>query len=299
MRSTRASSEDELVEAGARYAGWFLRGGTTTIEAKSGYGLSVEDELKILRAIRRLGAETPLRIVPTFLGAHIVPDEYRDRRGDYVSLVVDEMLPRVAAEGLAESCDAFCEGGAFSVAESERILAAARKLGLKLRIHADQLAEGGGAHLAARLGAATADHLEHTGMEGIEVLAAAGVQPVLLPGSVFAIGSTRYPAARAMIEEGLAVVVATDFNPGSSPTPSMALVLSIAVRQMGMTPAEALTAATVNAAYSVGLGGEVGSIEVGKAADFVVWDCRDWREVMYFFGVELVEGTYVGGRLVS
>ena len=297
VRRTRSASEDELVEQGKRYAGWFLRCGTTTIEAKSGYGLSVDDELKMLRAIRRLGSVTALRYVPTFLGAHIVPDEYRDRRGLYVELVTKEMLPRVATEGLAEYCDVFCEAGAFSTAESERILTAARSLGMKLRIHADQLTEGEGAQLAARLGAATADHLEHTDEKGIAALQASGVQPVLLPGSVFALGSTRYPAARAMIDAGLAVVLATDFNPGSSPTPSMPMIMSIAVRHMGMSPAEAIAAATINAAWSLGLGDEIGTLEAGKIADFVIFDCCDYRELIYFFGIEQVRATYTGGRL--
>ena len=299
VRRTRAATEDELVEAATRYAGWFLRGGTTTVEAKSGYGLTVDDELKMLRAIRRLESRTGLRCVPTFLGAHIVPDEYHERRNDYVALVIEEMLPRVAAEGLAEYCDVFCDTGAFSAAEAERILLQARRLGLRLRIHADQLTAGEGTRLAARLGAATADHLEQTDADGIRALAAAGVQPVLLPGSVSGIGSNRYPAARAMIDAGLAVVIATDFNPGSSPTPSMALMLSMAVRQMGMTPAEALTAATLNAAYSIGRGDTLGSFEPGKIADMVVMDCRDWREVAYFFGIERACAVFAGGVAVQ
>ncbi|MDQ1560421.1 MAG: imidazolonepropionase [Pyrinomonadaceae bacterium] len=297
VRATRAATEDELVAASKRYARWFLRGGTTTVEAKSGYGLSVEDELKMLRAVRRLDAETPLQYVPTFLGAHEVPDEYRARRADYVELVINEMLPRVAEERLAEFCDVFCEGRVFDVDESRRILSAARSAGLGLRLHADQLSLSGGAQLAAELSAATADHLEHTDAAGISALRSAGVQPVLLPGSVYALGSTRYPAARAMIEAGLAVVLATDFNPGSSPTPSMPLVLSLASTHMRMTPAEGITAATVNAAYSLGRGDDVGTLEVGKRADFCLHDCADYRELAYFFGVEHAHAVYVGGRL--
>ncbi|MDQ1524770.1 MAG: imidazolonepropionase [Pyrinomonadaceae bacterium] len=297
VRATRAATEDELVAASKRYALWFLRGGTTTVEAKSGYGLSVEDELKMLRAVRRLNAETPLQYVPTFLGAHEVPDEYRARRADYIELVIKEMLPRVAAERLAEFCDVFCEGRVFDVEESRRILLAARAAGLGLRLHADQLSLSGGARLAAELGAATADHLEHTDAAGISALRSAGVQPVLLPGSLYALGSTRYPAAREMIEAGLAVVLATDFNPGSSPTPSMPLVLSLASTHMRMTPAEGITAATVNAAYSLGRGDAAGTLEVGKRADFCLHDCADYRELAYFFGVEHAHAVYVGGQL--
>ena len=300
VRRTRAAAEDELFASAARRARWFLRTGTTTVEAKSGYGLSVEDELKMLRVVSRLnavGGPGP-SYVPTFLGAHEVPDEYRGRRGEYVRLVTAEMLPRVAAEGLAEFCDVFCEERVFTVEESRRVLEAARALGLPARVHADQLTRGGGALLAAELKARTADHLEHTDAEGIAALKAAGVQPVLLPGSVYALGSRRYPAAREMIEAGLAVVLATDFNPGSSPTPSMTMILSLASTQMRMTPAEGLTAATVNAAYSLNRGGSAGTLEAGKRADFVVHDCEDYRELAYFFGVEHAHATYVGGRPV-
>jgi imidazolonepropionase len=296
VRRTREATEDELVAASRRYREWFLRGGTTTVEAKSGYGLSVEDELKILRAIKRLDGEGALRYVPTFLGAHDVPEEYRARRDEYVSLVVEEMLPRVEAEGLAEFCDVFCEERVFTVEESRRILTAARSHGLGLRVHADQLSLSGGALLAAELKTSTADHLEHTDAAGIAALKSANVQPVLLPGSVYALGSPKYPAAREMIGAGLAVVVATDFNPGSSPTPSMTMALSLAATQMKMTPAESITAATVNAAYSVGRGRQLGSLEAGKRADFVLHDCSDYRELAYFFGVEHAHEVFVGGR---
>ena len=296
VRRTRAAGEDELFEAARRRERWFLRTGTTTVEAKSGYGLSTEDELKMLRVVRRLNAEGALNYVPTFLGAHEVPDEYRGRREEYVTLVTEEMLPRVDSEGLAEFCDAFCEERVFTVEDSRRVLEAARARGLGVRVHADQLARGGGALLAAELKAKTADHLEHTDAGGIAALGAAGVQPVLLPGSVYALGSSRYPAARAMIDEGLAVVLATDFNPGSSPTPSMTMILSLASTHMKMTPAEGLTAATVNAAYSLNRGEESGTLEAGKRADFVVHDCADYRELAYFFGVEHAHAAYVGGR---
>ena len=292
---TRAASLDELVTAGRRYAQWFLRTGTTTVEAKSGYGLSLEDEIKILRAIKRLGAETALRYVPTFLGAHSVPPEYRNRREAYVALLIEEMIPRVAEEKLAEYCDVFCEEHVFTIDESWKILSAARCHGLGLRIHADQLSLSGGAKLAAELGSVTADHLEQTDDEGIRSLATASVQPILLPGSVYALGSAHYPAARAMIEAGLAVVLATDFNPGSSPTPSMPMILSLACTHMRMSPQEAISACTINAAYSLNRGDKIGSIEEGKIADLVIHDAHDYREICYFFGLETASQVYARG----
>jgi imidazolonepropionase len=298
VRSTRNASQTDLVRAGKRYADWFLRNGTTTIEAKSGYGLTLEDELKILRAIKQLNDETPLRYVPTFLGAHDLPSEYKSRRHLYVTLVVNEMLPRVSEEHLAEYCDVFCEEGVFTTDETWQILSAARCHGLGLRIHADQLSLSGGARLAAELNTATADHLEHTDATGIMALKAAKVQPVLLPGSVYALGSNDYPAARQMIEAGLAVVLATDFNPGSSPVPSMPMVLSLACTQMKMTPGEAITAATINAAYSLGRGDEIGSLEKGKRADFVIHDASDYRELAYWFGIEHSWRVYASGKPV-
>jgi imidazolonepropionase len=293
VRRTREASEDELLAAASRYGEWFLHNGTTTIEAKSGYGLSLADELKLLHVIRRMG---PLRTVPTFLGAHEIPDEYRGRRAEYVALVIEEMLPQAAP--LAKYCDVFCEPHVFPVEDARRVLEAARSRGLGLRMHVDQLENSGGARLAAELGATTADHLEHSDPAGIAALQKAGVQPVLLPGAVYALGSRRYPDARAMIEAGLAVVLATDFNPGSSPTPSMPMILSLAATQMRMAPAEAITASTINAAYSLGLGVEIGSLEAGKRADFVIHDCVDHRELAYFFGIESAQAVYVDGRRV-
>jgi len=299
VRATRATSQEELVRRGAKYADWFLRCGTTTVEAKSGYGLTLEDELKILRAIRQLNETTDLNYVGTFLGAHDIPPEYRARRADYVSLLIEEMIPRVAQERLAEYCDVFCEEHVFTADESWKILSAARCHGLGLRVHADQLSLSGGAQLAAELNTMTADHLEHTNSEGIAALRDANVQPVLLPGSVYALRSSRYPAAREMIDAGLAVVLATDFNPGSSPTPSMLMVLSLASTQMKMTPAEAISAATINAAYSLNRGQTIGSLERGKKADFVIHDCDDYRQLAYFFGIEHPLHVYSGGRPVK
>jgi imidazolonepropionase len=298
VRKTRAASEDELFEQALRRSWWFTRVGTTTIEAKSGYGLTLESELRMLRVIRRLSAEGHLGVVPTFLGAHEVPDEFRGRTKDYVELVIGEMLPAVAGCQLAEYCDVFCEPSIFDSGATLRILAAARQLGLGVRVHADQLSRSGAAEVAAEAGAATADHLEQIDAKGIDALGSAGVQPVLLPASVYTLGSKRFAPARAMIDAGLAVVLATDFNPGSSPTPSMPFILSLACTQTRMTPAEALTAATINAAYSLGRGDSIGSLEPGKQADFVIHDCRDYREIPYFAGIEPALETFVGGRMV-
>jgi imidazolonepropionase len=295
VRRTREAGEAELLATARRYRGWFLRGGTTTIEAKSGYGLSVEAELKILRVIGQLAANRSLRYVPTFLGAHEVPGEYRGRMDSYVELLVEEMLPQVAAERLAEYCDVFCEPTVFPVEKARVILQAAQRAGLGLRVHADQFSADYGSLLAAELGAATADHLESTGEAGMEALRRANVQPVLLPASVYALGSAHYPAARRMIEMGLPVVLATDFNPGSSPTASMPMVLSLAATQLRMTAAESITAATINPAYSLGRGHNIGSLEKGKFADFAIHDCDDYRELPYFVGHELASAVYVDG----
>jgi imidazolonepropionase len=299
VRNTRAATEAELIEIGRKHAQWFLRGGTTTIEAKSGYGLSTEEELKILRAVRAVGEQTPLRCVPTFLGAHEVPEEYRGNLSGYVALLVEEMLPQVGASGLAKYCDIFCEPKTFPVAEARQVLTAAKLLGFGLRVHADQFTCSGAAQLAAELGAKTADHLEQSDAASIAAFRTAGVQPVLLPGSVYAIGSQKYAPARAMIEAGLAVVIATDFNPGSSPTASMAMVMSLACTQMKMTPAEALTAATINAACSLDLQDEIGSLEVGKVADFVVHEAADYREIPYWFGGQRPAMVFASGTLVA
>jgi imidazolonepropionase len=296
VKKTRAASGEDLFNQAQTHAEWFLHCGTTTIEAKSGYGLTVEDELKILRVVRRLNEEKPLEIVPTFLGAHAVPREMDADK--YIDVVIDEMLPRIAKEKLAEFCDVFCERGYFTIEQSRRILTAAQKLGLRLRIHADQLTDSGGAQLAGELKATTADHLEKTDEQGIAAMKSAGVQPVLLPGSVYALGSTAYPRAREMIDAGLAVVLATDFNPGSSPTPSMPMILSLACTQMKMSPAEAITASTINAAYSLNRGDKIGSLERGKLANFSIFDCEDYRELAYWFGIPQTHSGYVKGERV-
>ena len=295
VRQTRAAGEEDLLAAARRYRGWFLRGGTTTVEAKSGYGLSVEAECKMLRVVARLAAEGSVRYVPTFLGAHEMPDEYRGRIDSYLELVVEEMIPRVAAERLAEYCDVFCEPTVFPVEKARTVLQAAQRAGLRLRLHADQFSADYGSLLAAELGADTADHLESTSPRGMEALRAAGVMPVLLPASVYALGSGHYPAARQMIDMGLPVVLATDFNPGSSPTASMPMVLSLSATQLKMTAAESITAATVNAAYSLRRGDCIGSLQAGKWADFAIHDCEDYRELPYFFGRDWAAVVYTGG----
>jgi len=296
---TRAASEDDLLAQARRHRDWMLRGGTTTLEAKSGYGLDRETELRILRVTARLGDEGPVRMVPTLLAAHTVPLEFADRRGEYVRWIVDELIPEVASLRLAKYCDAFCDDHAFTVAETRQVLEVAKRHGLGLRLHAEQFRPGTGAELAAELHAATVDHLETVTDETLEQLKAAGVQPVLLPASVFCLGREQYPPAGKMIEMGLPVVIATDFNPGSSPAPSMMFTLALASIAMKMLPAEALMAATINAAWSLGLGDEVGSLERGKAADFLIHECEDYRELAYYVAAPARPRVFIGGAEVA
>jgi imidazolonepropionase len=296
---TRAATEDELLVCARRHRDWMLRSGTTTIEAKSGYGLERATELKMLRVLRRLDQEGPMRIVPTLLAAHTVPPEFAGRREEYVRFVAEELIPEVASAKLARLCDAFCDDHAFTVDECRTVLTAARSNGMGLRIHAEQFRPGTGAALAAELGAATADHLETVTGKALAALRAAGVQPVLLPGSVFCLHRTEYPPARAMVDAGLGIVLATDFNPGSSPVASMPFVLSLACLQMGLMPAEALAAATINAAHSLGLGSEIGSLEAGKQADLLIHECADYRELAYFVAAPMRPRVFVAGREVT
>ncbi len=296
---TRASSEDELLAVGRKHRDWMLRSGTTTIEAKSGYGLDHATELKMLRVLKRLGEEGPATIVPTLLAAHTVPPEFVSRRDEYVSWIAGKLIPEVAAAGLAQFCDAFCDDHAFTVEETRTVLTAARRHGMRLRVHAEQFRPGTGAALAAELGAATADHLETATEETLRQLQAAGVQPVLLPGSVFALGRTNYPSARLMVELGLAIVLASDFNPGSSPITSMPFVMSLACLQMGLAPAEALSAATINAAWSLGLGNRAGSLETGKQADFLIHEFKDYRELAYFIAAPMRPRVFIAGMEVG
>ncbi len=296
---TRQATEAELLTHARRHRDWMLRGGTTTLEAKSGYGLNTETELHLLRVLAQLHDEGPVQIVPTLLAAHTVPREYAENRAAYIQSILHELLPVVAREQLARFCDAFCDDHAFTVEETRQVLTAAQRLGLGLRIHAEQFRPGTGAVLAAELGAATADHLETIDDATIAQLARAGVQPVLLPASVFCLSRTQYPPARRMIDAGMAVVVATDFNPGSAPAPSMAFTLSLACLQMRMTPAEALTAATLNAAHSLGLAHEIGSLEPGKRADFLLHEIADYRELAYFAAAPLRPRVFISGREVT
>lgn len=296
---TRAASEAELLTAARRYRNWMLHCGATTIEAKTSYGLDRETELRILRVLARLNREGPARIVPTLLAAHTVPPEFAERRAEYVRWITEELIPEVAAAELARYCDAFCDDHAFSPDETRAVLTSAKRHGLGLRVHAEQFRSGTGAEIAAELGAATADHLETATDDTIVMLRKAGVQPVLLPGSVFALGRSQYPPARKMIDAGLAIVLASDFNPGSSPVPSMPFILSLACAQMGLLPSEALSAATINAAWSLGLGDRVGSLELGKQADFLIHDFGDYRELAYFIAAPLHPRLFIAGREVT
>jgi imidazolonepropionase len=298
VRQVRAATMNQLVILAEKRFWQFLSHGTTTIEAKSGYGLSLDDELKSLNALAVLNGRSRLEIVPTFLGAHDVPDEHRDSRGEYVREVIDEMIPRVANEGLAKFCDVFCDTGYFTVEEARAILLAARQAGLGLRIHAEELGHIGGARLAAELCASSADHLEWIDDRDIEALKNAGTVATLLPGTAFNLGVSHYPPARKLISAGVPVALATDFNPGSCYTMNMQLILSIACSQMKLTPAEAITAATINGAYSLGRANLLGSIEEGKQADIVLMGVPDYREIPYFMGVNHCVVTIKKGNVV-
>ena len=298
VRQLRAASPEQLEVRTEQHFQQFLAHGTTTIEAKSGYGLSLEDELKILRVLAALRGRSRLETLSTFLGAHDVPDEYRGSRDQYVRRIIEEMIPQVAQEKLANFCDVFCDAGYFTVDEARAILQAAKQNGLGLRIHAEQMAHSGGARLAAELGAASADHLDWIDDMDIEALHNAGTVATLVPGSTFNLGLTRYPPARKLIEAGVPVALATDFNPGSCFTLNMQIILSIACSQMKMTPAEAITAATINAAHSLDLSDRLGSLAEGKQADIVLMNVPDYREIPYFFGVNHCAMTVKKGNIV-
>jgi imidazolonepropionase len=294
VRQTRAATEQELRERAAGFLRQMLALGVTTVECKSGYGLDPDAELKLLRVYRRLAIEQPVRLVPTFLGAHIIPPEFRDNRAGYVDLLVDQMIPAVVKEELAVCCDVFVEDSAFSVVEARRILRAGRDSGLSPKLHADQLTSGGGAELAAELGALSADHLEHVSESGIRAMAAKGVVAVGLPLASLYLGQPAMPARR-LIEGGVAVAVATDFNPGSAPSFHLPLALTLACTLQRMTPAEALKGATIHAARAVGLEAEVGSIEVGKAADLALIDAPDVAHWIYHFRPNACVMTVISG----
>lgn len=280
VRETRALDEEALVDRAAGFAKEMLGLGVTAIECKTGYGLDLETELRLLRVYRRLAAAPGARIVPTFLGAHVVPAEYRDDRKGYIALLIEEMLPRVAGEGLAEFCDVFVEESAFTADEARRILAAARGLGMGVKLHVDQLADGGGAALAAELGAVSADHLEHVSPDGIDALAGAGTVAVTLPLATLYLDQDP-PPARAMIEAGVPVAVATDFNPGTAPSYDLPLALFLACVRQRMTPAEALKGATRFAARALGREDVWGSVQPGRVADLAVIDAPDVDHWLY------------------
>jgi imidazolonepropionase len=304
VRATREASLEEIVSQSRPRLDRMLSYGTTTVEAKTGYGLDTESELKMLEAIRLLDESHPLDLVPTFLGAHAIPAEYKGRVDEYVDLVVDEMMPALEPAGYLDHrpplfCDVFCEEGAFSVEQSRRILHKAKSLGMGTRIHADEFNCLGGTALAVELGATSADHLACTTEEEIRLLADSDAVGVLLPGTPFGLAEDHYALARKMIDMGVAVALATDLNPGTCYCESIPFILALACRHMGMTPAEAIVASTINAAHAVGLGNEVGSLELGKKADLLVVDIPDYRHLSYRFGTNLVQTVIKAGRVVS
>jgi imidazolonepropionase len=294
VRQTRAATEQQLFERSSRFLGEMMALGVTTVECKSGYGLTPDAELKLLRVYRRLAAEQPVRIVPTFLGAHVIPAEFREDRSAYVDLVTNCMIPAVAQEKLAVCCDVFVEESAFTPDEARRILRAGQKAGLAAKLHADQLSSGGGAELAAEVGALSADHLEHISERGIAAMAAAGVVAVSLPLASMYLSQAPAPARR-LIDAGVPVAVATDFNPGSAPSYHLPLALTLACTLQRMSPAEAIKGATSYAARAVGLEAAAGSLEAGKAADFAVIDAPDLNHWIYHFRSNACVMTVIGG----
>jgi imidazolonepropionase len=298
VRKLRAADADALFSHASSCLKEFAAHGTTTVEAKSGYGLDAESELKILRVLDALRRHSWFEVVPTFMGAHVLPPEFAKRPDAYVELLAHKLIPYVAREGLAEFCDVFCDRGAFTVKQARRILTAGRACGLVPRIHAEQLARTGGARLAVELHAASADHLEKVNAADIRALAKSDVACTLLPGCCFHLGLASYAPARKLIDAGAIIAMATDFNPGTSPTLNMQMVLSLACKQMRMTPAEALSAATINAAYSLRRADRVGSLEVGKFADIAVFDVEDYREIPYYFGVNRCRTTIKRGQII-
>lgn len=297
VQQVRSASQDDLKALARARLERMLRFGVTTVEVKSGYGLSPADELKCLQVIAELNGEGRYELVPTFLGAHAVPPEYRSDRAGYVRLLIEDMLPEVARQKLADFCDVFCEQGVFSIEESDRILRQARRLGLGLKVHADELSPLGGAELAARLGAASADHLLCVTDRGVDALAGSDTVATLLPGTAFFLGLP-YAPARRLVEAGAAVALASDCNPGTCPTENLPLVGAIACTQMRMLPGEAVTALTLNAAAAVGRADRLGSLGPGKQADLVVFDVPNYRHLFYHFGVSHVWRVVKRGRVV-
>jgi imidazolonepropionase len=284
VAATRAASEEDLVASARSRLEALLAEGVTRIEIKSGYGLDEEAELKMLRAARRLADPDRVDVSTSFLGAHALPGEYQDRADDYIDFVCGQVMPRVAAQSLADAVDAFCEGIGFTAAQTERVFQAARALGLPVKLHAEQLSDLGGAALAARYGALSADHLEYVSEAGIEAMADAGTVAVLLPGAFYFLRETRKPPVDLFRRHGVPMAIATDSNPGSSPVTSLLLMLNMACTLFAMTPEEALAGVTRNAAAALGLGDEAGTLEVGKRADFVLWDIGHPAELAYRIG---------------
>ena len=297
VRETRKAGAERLLDSGFKTLDVMLKHGTTTVEAKSGYGLTVKDELKILRVIKRLNQLHPVDVVPTFLGAHAVPLEHGNNPQGYVNLVVKEMIPRVAAKKLAEFCDVFCERGVFSLEQSRRVLVAGKNHGLKLKVHADEISMLGGAELAADVGAVSAEHLLFSSGEGIKAMAKKGVTAVLLPTAAFSMMTERYADARKMISLNVPVALGTDFNP-SCWVENQQLVITFACHFMKLATAEAITAVTINAAHAIGRAKEVGSLEVGKKADVIILDVPNHKFIGYRFGVNIVDKVVKDGRLV-
>lgn len=298
VRATHRATEQELAGKAAAVLGEMLAMGVTTCEAKSGYGLTPEEEYKQLRVIRRLNETQPVELVATFMGAHALPEEYKQRREDYIRLLTEEMIPAVAQEGLAEFCDVFCEKGVFSAEESRRILEAGIRHGLRPKVHADEIEAIGGSQLAGELGAISAEHLIVCPPEGIAALAAGGTVACCLPATSFYLGAA-YAPARDMIAAGVPVAVATDFNPGSCPGSSLQLAMNIACLKYRMTPEEVLTAVTLNAAAAIGRAERIGSIESGKQADLLLWDAPDLDYICYRFGSNLVHTVIKRGRIIG
>ena len=298
VRATRAASFEELRRAGARRLRALLEHGVTTVEVKSGYGLTVDDELRLLEVYADLARTGPQTLVPTLLGAHTVPPEYAGRPDDYVELVVGEMIPATAERGLAVCCDVFVEEGAFTLGQARRVLEAGFAHGLRPKLHVDQLTPGGGAELAAELGALSADHLDHVSEAGIDALAAAGVAAVLLPGAVFFLGLREYAPARRLLDAGVRVALSTDCNPGTCNTENVFLMGTIASSQMGMRVDEVVRALTIEAAHAVGLAGDVGSLEPRKRGDLVVLDATSHLSIPYHWGINPVAVVVKDGQIV-
>lgn len=297
VRNTRKASLEELIQKGTKSLNRMLSYGTTTCEVKSGYGLTTDDEMKSLEAIRELNKIHPMDLVPTFMGAHAVPEEYKDKPKDFVKLINEEMIPRIAQEKLAEFCDVFCEDKVFNVEESRHILECGKKYGMMPKIHADEITPLGGASLAAEVHAVSAEHLIHAADKGLEDMAKSGVIAVLLPGTSLFLGAS-FARARKMIELGIPVALATDFNPGSCPTESLQLVINLACIKYKMTPEEVLTGVTLNAASAINRSSLVGTLEPGKYADIVIWDAPDLDFIAYHFGVNLVKTVVKKGEIV-